>query len=173
MLRAFLAGFVLLVLDATAMTSVAASPAHKAKDHVAGTVVWPAGARPVPSFALRDQTGRLITISTCRSSSSVCCQPTTLPPGLEPSLGKRVLRATGTGCSEHDGNLPRSGAPTGFWSRRESSTPLCSIWSICAATCGWRMRFHSFPISSQGAFACSIRSPLAEKHRRGPSWRTS
>jgi protein SCO1/2 len=61
MLRAFLAGFVLLVLDAAAMTSVAASPAHKAKDHVAGTVVWPAGARPVPSFALRDQTGRLIT----------------------------------------------------------------------------------------------------------------
>lgn len=61
MLRVSLAGCMLLALGTVAMTSVAAPTVHKTKDHLAGTVVWPAGARPVPGFALRDQTGRLIT----------------------------------------------------------------------------------------------------------------
>lgn len=63
----------LLVVSAVALLaikSVAASPPvaspHYAKDRLAGTVVWPAGMRPVSSFALRDQSGRLVTTRSLR-----------------------------------------------------------------------------------------------------------
>ena len=70
-MRRFLpVGLVVLALAAVAIRSVAAapsaSPPHPTTDRLAGTVVWPAGMRPVSAFALRDQSGRLVTTRSLR-----------------------------------------------------------------------------------------------------------
>jgi protein SCO1 len=70
MRRFLLVAFVVVAVAVVAIRSVAASPsaspAHHTKDRLAGTVVWPAGMRPAPSFALRDQSGRLVTMQSLR-----------------------------------------------------------------------------------------------------------
>jgi protein SCO1/2 len=70
MRRFVLVALVVVAVAAVAIRSVAASPssprAASVKDRLAGTVVWPAGARPAPSFALRDQSGRQVTTRSLR-----------------------------------------------------------------------------------------------------------
>jgi protein SCO1 len=70
MRRFLLVAFAVVAVAAVAIRSVAASPsatpARHTKDRLAGTVVWPAGMRPAPSFALRDQSGRLVTTQSLR-----------------------------------------------------------------------------------------------------------
>ena len=61
-----LAGCVMLAVTVLVRQTIAASPPHPVRDRLAGTVVWPPGQRPAPSFALRDQTGRVITSRSLR-----------------------------------------------------------------------------------------------------------
>ena len=70
MRRFVLASLVVIAATTVAIRTVAASPsaspAYHSKDRLAGTVVWPAGMRPVSTFALRDQSGRLVTTRSLR-----------------------------------------------------------------------------------------------------------
>jgi protein SCO1 len=70
MRRFLLVAFAVVAVAAVAIRSAVASPSSPrsvvVQDRLAGTVVWPAGMRPAPSFALRDQSGRLVTTHSLR-----------------------------------------------------------------------------------------------------------